>query len=72
MPEVIQFERRLRSSGRSEYPTIQKIVDGEIINCVNVDELTATQRLKYFAGEDGDARRNTDAAARCQVIRLPG
>jgi hypothetical protein len=52
MSNVIPFRSaRNRSSDERGYPIIEKIVDGERIECVNVDLLTPAQFSRYFSEE---------------------
>jgi hypothetical protein len=48
MANVIRLEdRRRRANG--DPPVIQKLVDGETVECVDVDALTPSQFEKFFA-----------------------
>jgi hypothetical protein len=44
--DVIPFRRKPQSP--NNLPTIEKMVDGEIIICVVVDHLTPEQWIKFF------------------------
>jgi hypothetical protein len=60
MSEIIQFQPRKRKTSHGDCPIIEKIVDGKIIECVNVDDLTQIQRSKYFSqGVDRTAATST-------------
>jgi hypothetical protein len=50
MSEVIRLdERKSKTNKYGDYPIIRKIVDGEIIECVNLDALTPAQYAKYLS-----------------------
>jgi hypothetical protein len=50
MSELIRLNEHQRSASKNRrYPIIQKIVDGELIECVNLDELTPAQYEKYLS-----------------------
>jgi hypothetical protein len=44
-PKVLQFKPRAKPS---PYPIIYKTVDGEVIECVDIDALAPEQRAEYF------------------------
>ncbi|NTI74240.1 hypothetical protein [Rhizobium rhizogenes] len=46
MAEVIPFRRREHRT--ENVPLVEKFVDGERIECVDVDRLSAIQRLMFF------------------------
>ena len=48
MSEVVHLEDR-RCKDKGDYPIIKKMVDGEIIECVNLDTLTPAQYSKYLS-----------------------
>lgn len=45
MAEIVPFTRRKRGKN---IPTFEKIVDGEVIECVDVDALSPEQRAEFF------------------------
>jgi hypothetical protein len=49
MSEVVHLGDRKRKAHGNDYPIIKKIVDGEIIECVNLDALTPAQYKKYLS-----------------------
>jgi hypothetical protein len=51
MAEIIKLDDRKRRPQRERYPTIKKIVDGEIIECVNIDALPSESLSKFLATE---------------------
>jgi hypothetical protein len=57
MSEIIQLEERRRPMTTNNPALIKKIVDGETIECVNVDALTPAERLKYFALPSAEGQR---------------
>jgi hypothetical protein len=50
MGEIIRFEDR-KSRKMANHTVIRKLVDGELIECVNVDVLTPAQLSRYFSEE---------------------
>lgn len=50
MAEIVPFTRR-RGRGKN-IPTFEKIVDGEVIECVDVDALSPEQRAEFFREND--------------------
>jgi hypothetical protein len=49
MADIVQFAPRKRKPNSVDYPIITKVVDGKIVECVNVDALSLAQRARYFA-----------------------
>ena len=45
MGQVVQMKDRL---SRHHSPIIEKIVDGEVVRCTDVDALSAGERERYF------------------------
>ena len=49
MSKVIPFKTQPPKVAEGDYPTFNKVVDGKIIECVNLDALTPVQRSRYFS-----------------------
>lgn len=49
MSDVIRFQDHKRKANNDDYPIIKKIVDGEVIECVNLDALSPAQYQKYLS-----------------------
>jgi hypothetical protein len=47
--DIISFAERKLQRDKGAYPIVKKEVEGEVIECVNVDSLTSEQRSKYFS-----------------------
>jgi hypothetical protein len=52
MPEIISFAARKRQRLAHNVPIIEKIVDGQIVECVNLDGLSPSQLSAYFAAAE--------------------
>jgi hypothetical protein len=52
MSDVIRLEDRKRKHPRlSDVPIIKKIVDGEVVECVDIDALPPEQQNRFIASE---------------------
>jgi hypothetical protein len=49
MAKIVYLSDRKQASRSATFPVIQKVVEGKVIECVNVDLLTAAQRAAYFS-----------------------
>jgi hypothetical protein len=49
MAEIIRLQDHKRNASEGDYPIITKVVDGEIVECVNFDTLTSAQYSKYLS-----------------------
>jgi hypothetical protein len=52
MSEIISFVSRKRQRLAHNVPIIEKIVDGQIVECVNLDALSPSQLSAYFAAAE--------------------
>ena len=52
MAEIIQFEERRRDAALVGIPVIEKIVDGKIIECVDIDALPPSQRCHFISDKE--------------------
>ena len=49
MAEIIQFKDHKHQTSQGNYKIIKKLVDGECVDCVNLDMLTPAELATYFA-----------------------
>lgn len=56
MPEIICLAERKRARRISNNTqTIEKIVDGKIVKCVDLDAMNPSQRATYFAAAERES-----------------
>jgi hypothetical protein len=48
MAEIISFEDHKQQRSRDS-SIVEKVIDGEIVECVNVDALTAIEQQKFLS-----------------------
>jgi hypothetical protein len=60
MGEVVSLEERRRKTSEASYPIIRKVVDGEVIECVDVDALSPAQYAKWRAVTNAPRHAVTD------------
>jgi hypothetical protein len=48
MSDIVRLEDYRRPLERDGYPTIIKIVEGETIECIDIDALSSNQLEKYL------------------------
>ncbi len=49
MAEIIHFENRKRQNAADNCPIIEKVIDGEIVQYINLDTLTPSQYSMFFS-----------------------
>lgn len=57
MADIIRLEDRKYTLRRSSDGIIRKIVDGEIVECVNLDAMTPSQLAAYFAAAENETAK---------------
>jgi hypothetical protein len=56
MAQITQFKDHKRHSASSNYQTIERVVDGEIIEYINFDALTPAQQAELFPDTIDDTK----------------
>lgn len=52
MSNVVPFGIRARKVTDDSHSVIQKVINGEVVECVNVDALSPSQRAQFFSREE--------------------
>lgn len=47
--QIIDFKPKPKLSIMDGVPIITKVVDGKVIECINIDELSPAQKAYYFS-----------------------
>lgn len=53
MGQIIDFKPSVRKSRRNDQ-VIKKLVDGEIVECINIDALTPDRQAAYLAHQESE------------------
>jgi hypothetical protein len=48
MADIIRLEERRPPRRQDEFPIIKKVVEGQIVECIDIDALSSIQQTKYF------------------------
>jgi hypothetical protein len=54
MSNIIQFKEYKRRADHGSYPVIKKLVDGEVIECIDFDGLTPNQRSQLLSSKKSE------------------